>query len=157
MVTQLATFVGASGALCVVEKKFAVSGVNALAACTGVSGIIIRDIALQQGPSAVFTDYRYLAAVALGALVSFFFASVVRFVEKPLLWLDAMAIGLFAVVGAQKTLDASFDALAAMLIGTINSVGGWGLRDVLSGETPQLALATKSPPRRPFMPLAIGN
>ena len=55
------------------------------------------------------------------------------------------------------TFEAFFDALAAMLIGTINSVGGWGLRDVLSGETPQLALATKSPPRRPFMPLAIGN
>ena len=154
---QVPRHISPSGGLFAVEKKFAMSGVIALAACTGVGGIIIRDIALQQGPSAVFTDYRYLAAVALGALVSFFFASVVRFVEKPLLWLDAMAIGLFAVVGAQKTLDASFDALAAMLIGTINSVGGWGLRDVLSGETPQLALATKSPPRRPFMPLAIGN
>jgi len=51
---------------------------------------------------------------------------------------DALGLGIYAVVGAQKSLNAGLSVLAAILVGTINAVGGGLLRDVLTREVPLL-------------------
>ncbi|MET0502090.1 MAG: TRIC cation channel family protein [Candidatus Binatia bacterium] len=51
---------------------------------------------------------------------------------------DALGLGIYAVVGVQKCLDAALSIPAAILVGTINAVGGSLLRDVLTREVPLL-------------------
>jgi uncharacterized membrane protein YeiH len=51
---------------------------------------------------------------------------------------DALGLGIYAVVGVQKSLDAGLAIPAAILVGTINAVGGGLLRDVLTREVPLL-------------------
>lgn len=142
LVALLATVVGAlSGALFAAERRFGLSGVLALAFAAGCSGSIMRDVLLPgTGPSVVLSDVRILAAVAASALAVFFFASAIRRLHPLLLILDALSIGFFAALGTGKAISAGLDLPGAVLVGSINAVGGWVLRDLLAGERPQLVL-----------------
>jgi uncharacterized membrane protein YeiH len=51
---------------------------------------------------------------------------------------DALGLGIYAVVGAQKSLDRGLPIGACILVGTVNAVGGGLLRDVLTREVPLL-------------------
>ena len=53
-------------------------------------------------------------------------------------WIDAAAVGLFAVAGSTRALDAHMTVLPAVILGTMTAVGGGAIRDVLSGRTPQV-------------------
>jgi uncharacterized membrane protein YeiH len=75
-----------------------------------------------------------LAAAAVG----FFFSSLGRRLQRPFLYLDALSLGLFAIVGADKALRAGLTFVPAILLGVITSVGGGMIRDVLCNETPQV-------------------
>ena len=52
--------------------------------------------------------------------------------------LDAAGPAVFAVSGALVALDAEAGALAATLIGGITGIGGGLLRDVLTGQVPEV-------------------
>jgi uncharacterized membrane protein YeiH len=134
-----ATAVGAlSGALFAVERRFGLSGVFCLALSTGVSGSLMRDLLLQGGPSVILTDFSFLLTVMVCATTGFFFSTVIRWVHPLLVVCDALSIGFFAVVGASKALHAGLGPLGAILVGTVNAIGGWVLRDILAGDQPQL-------------------
>ncbi|SAL59305.1 membrane protein [Caballeronia choica] len=136
-----ATAVGAlSGALFTVERRFGLSGVFCLAFSTGVSGSIMRDVLLQSGPSVILTDVEFLLAVLICATTGFFFSTAIRWVHPLLVVFDALSIGFFAVLGATKGVHAGLGPLGAILIGTVNAIGGWVLRDILAGDRPQLVL-----------------
>jgi uncharacterized membrane protein YeiH len=130
---------GLSGAIFSVQRKFAITGVLAIAIATGLGGGIIRDLLLGRVPVAL-TDPWYLPLVCAAALVGFFFASAVHRGELLLNILDPIWMALFAVIGAQQTLNADLGAFAAILVGCISAFGGAVLRDLLAGETPQLVL-----------------
>ena len=51
---------------------------------------------------------------------------------------DALGLGIYAVVGAQKSLDRGLPIGSAILVGAVNAVGGGLLRDVLTREVPLL-------------------
>jgi uncharacterized membrane protein YeiH len=51
-------------------------------------------------------------------------------------YVDALALGVYGVVGANKALIAGIPPLAALLVGMCNAVGGGLLRDVLVREEP---------------------
>lgn len=51
--------------------RFDLVGFSVLAVVSGLGGGIIRDTLLQAGPPVALTDYRYLTAALLGALVAF--------------------------------------------------------------------------------------
>jgi uncharacterized membrane protein YeiH len=140
-ISVAATAVGAlSGALFAVERRFGLSGVFCLAFSTGVSGSIMRDVLLQSGPSVILTDVEFLLAVLICATTGFFFSTAIRWVHPLLVVFDALSIGFFAVLGATKGVHAGLGPLGAILIGTVNAIGGWVLRDILAGDRPQLVL-----------------
>jgi uncharacterized membrane protein YeiH len=56
--------------------------------------------------------------------------------QKPLLVLDAAGLGLFAVAGTQKALNAGLNASASVGIGMLTAIGGGVARDVLVREIP---------------------
>ena len=52
--------------------------------------------------------------------------------------MDALGLGIYAVVGAQKSLDRGLPIGSAILVGAVTAVGGGLLRDVLTREVPLL-------------------
>jgi uncharacterized membrane protein YeiH len=72
-----------------------------------------------------------------GVFVFYVHPAVTR-LAKPLFILDAAGLGLFAVAGAQKSLDMGLNELASIGIGMLTAVGGGVLRDVLVREIPMV-------------------
>jgi uncharacterized membrane protein YeiH len=132
-------FCAITGALAAVQKRYDLVGLFVLALVTGVGGALLRDgIFLQGGPPAVVQDGRYLLSVAAAAAVTTLFARHLSRLRTAFVIADAIALGLYSVVGAAKTLAAGLPAVAAVLVGVVNGVGGGILRDVLVREEPLL-------------------
>ena len=53
-------------------------------------------------------------------------------------YIDAIALAVYAVVGADKALAAGYAPIGAVVIGMTNAVGGGLLRDILVREEPLL-------------------
>lgn len=135
----LAVFAGGlSGGLAAVRRKFDVVGIITLAIVTGLGGGIIRDVLLQRFGIAAFQDNRYLLTALAAAAVVFFFSETSAKLTKPMSYIDAVSLGLFVVVGADKALRADLTILPAIMLGVITAVGGGILRDLLSGEVPAI-------------------
>lgn len=138
-----AVFFGAlGGALAAVRDiryRFDLVGVIGLALTAALGGGITRDIILQQGPPLAFADVRYLLLALAGAVTGMIFASrsgpgLQRFIVA----IDAAGLGLFAVAGATRALNANLGFLPALLLGCVTAVGGGSIRDVLSGRAPKI-------------------
>jgi uncharacterized membrane protein YeiH len=128
---------GITGALAAVCRGYDFIGLFALAFVTGVGGGLIRDsVFIQHGPPAVATDWRYFFAVLLAAIVGLLFHRRKKDIGKIIAFFDAVGLGTYAVVGVQKSIDASLSVPASIMVGVINAVGGGLLRDILVREEP---------------------
>jgi uncharacterized membrane protein YeiH len=133
-----ATFLFAvTGAVAGIQKRYDLVGATALALVAGLGGALLRDgLFLQAGPPAVIHDGRYLVAVLAGAAAGVFFARHVHRLRLLFTVADALGLGIYAVVGAQKSLDAQLPLVWVTLVGVANAVGGSLARDVLVREEP---------------------
>ncbi len=129
---------GLAGALVGVRRQLDAIGVITLAVAAGLGGGIIRDLLLQRYGIYALENPRLLFAVLIAAVLAFFFFGAVSRVKPLLVVVDALALGLFACVGTDKALLAGLAVLPAILLGTITSVGGGMIRDVLTDEVPQV-------------------
>ncbi len=128
-----------TGAVAARGKRFDVVGIAVLALVTGVGGALLRDgLFLQQGAPAVIRDGRYLAAVLAGGAAGAWFAAHLHRLGLLFRLADAVGLGLYAAVGAQKATEAGLPLLGTLLVSSVNAVGGSVLRDVLCGEVPLL-------------------
>ncbi|MDW5597284.1 trimeric intracellular cation channel family protein [Conexibacter stalactiti] len=134
----LAVFVGAiSGALLAVVRGFDVAGVFALAIVTGIGGGMIRDVLLNQLPASLDNPW-YLGTALAGAAAVFFFAGTFQRMGAVMLITDAVVLGLYGIVGAEKAIANGLELLPAILLGMITTIGGGTLRDVLTGRPPEI-------------------
>jgi uncharacterized membrane protein YeiH len=125
-----------SGALTGVEKRLDLFGVLALSFTTALGGGIIRDLLIGVTPPATFTDSRYLIVPAVCGVLIFYVHPAVTRVRRPLMVFDAAGLSLFAVAGAQKSIDAGLNTPSSIGVGMITAVGGGIMRDVLVREIP---------------------
>ena len=125
-----------SGALTGVEKRLDLFGVLALSFTTALGGGIIRDLLIGVTPPATFTDSRYLIVPAVCGVLVFYVHPAVTRVRRPLMVFDAAGLSLFAVAGAQKSIDAGLNTPSSIGVGMITAVGGGIMRDVLVREIP---------------------
>jgi len=100
---------------------------------------LIRDgIFLNNGPPAAVRDSRYLLAVLAATLLGIGIDRLNTPLSRVMLVLDAIGLGVYAVVGADRSLAANLGHLGAILVGVTNAVGGGVLRDVMTREEPVL-------------------
>jgi len=111
-------------------------GFAVLAVLSGLGGGIIRDLLLQAGPPVAVTDNAYLLTALVGAASAFIIRLEGRLWDRIFPPIDALAIGLWATVGAQKTLTVGLSPLTAVLLGMITAVGGGFSRDVVLRRIP---------------------
>ena len=69
-------------------------------------------------------------------MLSVFLYDLITKLNHPVIFFDAMGLGLFSVSGAQKTLLLGGVGQAAILLGMISACGGGILRDVLLTRVP---------------------
>ena len=129
---------GLSGSLHAVRRGFAITGLVALAVAAGLGGGILRDILLQSGPPVALKNPWYLPTVLVAAGIGFVFGSMMKHVRKPIIVMDAVWLGMYAVVGAQKALNVGLSGFSAILLGAVTATGGSVLMDLLAGERPEL-------------------
>jgi uncharacterized membrane protein YeiH len=138
--TLLAYFTfGMTGALAGLRRGYDVIGVLFLATITAGGGGLIRDgILLSTGPATMLTDSRYLVVVVVAVFLTRLFHRHVERLTRTIAVIDALGLGAFAVHGVQRSLDAGLSVPASILGGTITSVGGGLLRDILVRDEPLL-------------------
>ena len=133
------TFVFAlSGGLRGVERRLDSFGVVFLAFVAAVSGGVLRDLLIGATPPAAMQSWSYIAVSTLAGTLCFFAYGPIVKLARPIAVFDALGLGLFAVVGARKALDAGLSPLMAALLGMLTAVGGGVVRDVLTTRTPMV-------------------
>ena len=108
------------------------------AAAAGLGGGIVRDVLIGAVPPVGVSDWRLLGAAGAAGLITFFFHPGVARIERAVLLLDAVGLGLFAVAGTLKALELGTAPLTAVIVGVITGVGGGVIRDLLAGDPPRL-------------------
>ena len=123
-----------TGGLLAAREGFAVSGVLLLAVSGGLGGGLIRDVLLAEGPPVALTNPAYLPTVAITAGVTFFFSGWLSRLTALLVGLDAVTLGFFTVIGAQKAQLVGLPSASVVFLGTVTAVGGAVIRDVLLAQ-----------------------
>ena len=118
--------------------RFDPIGFAVLATASGLGGGVIRDTLLQRGTPIALTDYAYMVTALAAALVAFAVRFEGRLWDVLFPWVDALALGTWAAVGAQKTLEVGLGWLPALLLGTVTAVGGGAVRDMAVGRVPAI-------------------
>lgn len=118
-------------------KRFDLVGVTAVAILTGLGGGLLRDILIGTARPAGMQDKYILTAIG-GVLVALIIGRWYRKLDGIIVFLDSIAMSLFAVAGVYKALLYDISGLVAVLIGVIAAVGGGVLRDVVCRITPQI-------------------
>lgn len=138
----LGTFVFAlSGAAAGVRNRLDVFGVMALAFLAATTGGILRDLVIGAVPPASISDWRYLAASQVAAVVVLLGAPTMRRLSSPVQVFDAAGLALFAVAGAQKALAFGLNPLMAALLGMLTGIGGGIARDLFLTRVPRVLRA----------------
>ena len=122
-----------TGGLLAAREGFAVTGVLLLAVSGGLGGGLIRDVLLDV-PVVALTNPVYLPTVGVTAMVTFFFSGWLSRVTGLLVGLDALTLGFFTVIGAQKAQLAGLPVTSVVFIGVATAVGGAVIRDVLLAQ-----------------------
>ncbi len=123
-----------TGGLLAAREGFAVTGVLLLAVSGGLGGGLIRDVLLGDLPPVALTNRAYLPTVAITAAVTFFFSGWLSRLTGLLVVLDAVTLGFFTVIGAQKAQIVGLSSAAVVFIGTATAVGGAVIRDMLLAQ-----------------------
>jgi uncharacterized membrane protein YeiH len=123
-----------TGGLLAAREGFAVSGVLLLAVSGGLGGGLIRDVLLGDLPPLALTNQAYLPTVAITAAVTFFFSGWLSRLTGLLVVLDAITLGFFTVIGAQKAQLLGLPSASVVFIGTATAIGGAVIRDVLLAQ-----------------------
>lgn len=139
--TVLATSVmAASAVIQAVRFEFDFFGALFLGLVTAVGGGTIRDLLIGATPVFWVADMTYIAvAIPIGTLTWL----LVRQMQvgygrraKLLLYLDALGLALFTLVGLEVALGHGVSPVIAILLGCLTGVGGGMIRDILCGLTP---------------------
>lgn len=131
------TFVFAvSGWLLASKKELDFFGAAVISFITAVGGGTLRDLLIGSTPVGWMQDANYLLIIALGMVCTVFFKRIFEKLRKTMFLFDSIGIGLFTILGVQKTIDLGLSPVIAVMMGTISAVFGGVLRDTLVNEIP---------------------
>lgn len=125
-----------TGALTASRKRMDIFGFILLATATGIGGGSLRDLMLGLAPVFWVREPVYLGICVAVAVATFFLAHVPESRYRALLWLDAVGLALFCIIGADRALAAGTGGFIAVAMGAATATFGGIIRDLLGGESP---------------------
>jgi len=131
------TFVFAvSGTIVASKRQMDPFGAAVIAFITAVGGGTVRDVLIGSVPVGWMLNLHYLYAIASAFLLTFFFKKYILKLHRTMFLFDTIGIGLFTILGLQKTMGAGLSPLIGVMMGTVSAVFGGVLRDVFSNQVP---------------------
>ena len=121
-----------TGALAAARDRHDIVTFWFFAVVTGVGGGTLRDL-LIDAPVFWVGDPAYLA-IGLGAAAAVWFLAAYVERSKALIWLDAVGLAMYAVIGAAKALALGVNPIVCVAMGTLTATFGGVIRDVLAGQ-----------------------
>lgn len=128
----------ATGALTARENKLDLVGAIGLAVLVSLGGGLIRDVILQEGNVYILRQPLALPVAIATAAAVFTFPVMVEKPDRLVAILDIFSVGLFAVMGADKTMLYGYPATTCVMMGFFTAVGGGLLRDVCLARVPYI-------------------
>lgn len=125
-----------SGVLTAIDKKFDVVGSIIIGLVTAVGGGTLRDMLIGETPVGWMKDLNYLYTILLAVLLSYLFKERILKLRRGMFFFDTVGIGLFTILGLQKTLGVGLSIPIALLMGVVSAVFGGVIRDVLTNVVP---------------------
>lgn len=129
-----------SGVLQAARHELDFFGALVLACVCALGGGTLRDLLIGTTPVFWATDLLYLYIIIPTTLISILLVRLIptgRGIRLRLLDIaDAAGLALFAILGAQKTLQLGLAAPVAVVMGVITGIAGGMIRDVLTATTP---------------------
>ncbi len=122
----------ATGALAAAREKHDLVTFAFFAAITGVGGGTLRDL-LIGAPVFWVADWRYIA-VCLGGALAVWIVGAGEWRFRALLWLDAIGLGAYGVLGAAKAEAFGVPPLICIVMGALTACFGGIVRDILAGQ-----------------------
>jgi uncharacterized membrane protein YeiH len=123
-----------TGALVASRKQMDIVGFAFLGTVTGIGGGTVRDLVLGAAPVFWVREPLYILVCVGASVLVFFAAHVPRSRLILLMWLDALGLALFCVLGAEKAL--AHGPVVAAVMGVVTATMGGMIRDILGGESP---------------------
>lgn len=104
---------------------------------TATGGGTLRDLLLGVTPFWMLSSvYIWCTIVALLAVIVF--STQLVKLNNTFLWFDSIGLGLFVVVGTEKTLNLGYPFWVVLIMATITGVVGGMIRDILINEIPAI-------------------
>lgn len=121
-----------TGALAAARDRHDIVTFWFFAVVTGVGGGTLRDLLIGE-PVFWVSDPAYLG-LGLAAAVAVWFLAPHLERAKTLIWLDAVGLAAYAVIGAAKALSFGVNPLVSIAMGVLTASFGGVIRDVLAGQ-----------------------
>jgi uncharacterized membrane protein YeiH len=131
-----------SGAIVARRADFDATGVFVIALVSSTGGGLLRDAVFLNRQPVILERTDYLLIIALATAVVLLFGGPLErarigWLEQVVAIIDAIGTPMFAFLGTAMALSVAVPAVGALLVGTVNGVGGGILRDLLVGDVPQ--------------------
>ncbi|WP_020679807.1 trimeric intracellular cation channel family protein [Marinobacterium rhizophilum] len=125
-----------SGALGAQGKRLDILGVVVLGIATALGGGTLRDITLNAHPVLWIGNTAYLWVAILSAVLAFVLSRYIQYPRRMLLFLDALGLSLFAILGAQKAVALGMPDVVVVMMAVVTGAAGGMIRDILTGQVP---------------------
>lgn len=131
------TFVfGVSGIRLAARKGLDVFGLLVIGFITAVGGGTLRDVLIGAQPIFWMVELRYIILVTLSLVFTIILRHKIVVFNRTFFWFDTLGIGMFTIIGLEKTLEAGYSPMIAVMMGVVSSVAGGITRDILLNEIP---------------------
>jgi len=125
-----------SGVLTAIDKKFDLVGSIIIGLVTAIGGGTLRDLLIGETPVGWMLDLNYLFVILFAVFLSYLLKQNILKLRRSFFLFDTLGIGLFTILGLQKTLGVGLSIPIALLMGIVSAVFGGVIRDVLTNEIP---------------------
>ncbi|MEL6134915.1 MAG: trimeric intracellular cation channel family protein, partial [Bacteroidota bacterium] len=125
-----------SGILMAIDKKLDLVGAIVLGFVTAIGGGSLRDMLIGQTPVGWMQDINYVIIIFGAVPICYFAKKYIIKLQRGLFLFDTIGIGLYTILGLQKTLSIGLSPAIAILMGVVSASFGGLIRDVLTGQVP---------------------
>jgi len=122
----------ATGAIAAANRKHTIVEFIFFATITGIGGGTLRDLLL--GVPVFWMHENSYLAVCAGVAVATWLLGTRVWHFRTLLWLDAIGLAAFSVIGSAKALGLGVPPLVAIVMGVMTGTFGGIIRDVLANQ-----------------------
>ncbi len=120
------------------RKDMDVVGASTVGLITALGGGTLRDLLLGRLPVFWISEPAFPVLGFVVAVLTFYSTRLLRLSARSILIPDALALGVFTVMGTARAVEQGTAIFIAVLMGMITGVFGGVLRDVICNEIPNI-------------------